>query len=364
MFSCLPLTRAKILPVLALTASVAVSAAIWPGAQALAQGNAFQSGSWAGSAYGNTEGKFERCVITSEFPGKPVLGFGRELTGKFEIWLVNPEWAYTAGANELVTLSIDGSPPKTGNFLAIGPDRIATQLPPDSPLIDGLKRGSRLKMTFGGTTYEYPLKGTFNAIAALDTCARNQGTKVAGAAQPAAPSAPSKQEQAEKALRMLAAVEGDTLFKLSSGDFAARVVLADPDRFRVPEDLQDAKARTKADFVWTVEGGFGIAKGVPGSPTEEDLREGLVQLRQDGCVGELTSSADMRISAVKDRIIKRVDIGCTEDSTGNPAYEAFSFYPHVSGNMIMVVHFTKSPESSKAADDAFFQIVEAVAGAS
>ena len=138
MFSCLPLTRAKILPVLALTASVAVGAAIWPGAQALAQGNAFQSGSWAGSAYGNTEGKFERCVITSEFPGKPVLGFGRELTGKFEIWLVNPEWAYTAGANELVTLSIDGSPPKTGNFLAIGPDRIATQLPPDSPLIDGL----------------------------------------------------------------------------------------------------------------------------------------------------------------------------------------------------------------------------------
>ena len=364
MFSCLPFTKAEVLRALALTASIAVGAAIWPDAPAFAQGSAFQSGSWAGSAYGNKEGKFERCVITSEFPGKPVLGFGRELTGKFEIWLVNPEWAYAQGATELVTLSIDSEPPKTGNFLAIGADRIATQLPPSSPLIDGLKRGSRLKMTFGGVTYEYPLKGTFNAIAALDTCARNQGVKVAGGDKPAAPSAPDKQAQAEKALRMLAAVDGDTLFKLSSGDFAARVVLADPDRFRVPEDLQDAKNRTKSDFVWTVEGGFGIAKGVPGSPTEEELREGLVKLRQDGCKGELTSSADMRISAVKDRIIKRVEIGCSKDVNGNPAYEAFSFYPHVSGNMIMIVHFTKSPDTSRAADDAFFKIVEAVAGAS
>jgi hypothetical protein len=362
MFSCLSST--KTLRVLAFAASLAAGAVIWPGAPALAQGSAFQSGSWAGSAYGNPEGKFERCVITSEFPGKPVLGFGREVTGKFEIWLVNAAWQYSSGANELVTISIDGSTPRTGNFLAIGPDRIATQLPPSSPLIDGLKRGSRLKMTFGGVTHEYPLKGTFNAITALDNCAQNRGVKVANTAKPKAPSAADQQAQAEKALRMLAAVEGDTLFKLSSGDFAARVVLADPDRFRVPEDLQDAKARTKADFVWTVEDGFGIAKGVPGSPTEEDLRAGLVGLREKGCLGELTSSADMRISAVKDRIIKRVDIGCSKDSQGNPAYEAFSFYPHDSGNLIMIVHFTKSPESSKAADDAFFKIVEAVAGAS
>ena len=78
----------------------------------------------------------------------------------------------------------------------------------------------------------------------------------------------------------------------------------------------------------------------------------------------MTSSADMRVSAVNDRIIKRIDIGCSKDAKGNPAYEAFSFYPHVSGNMIMVVHFTKSPETSKAADDAFFKIAEAVAGAS
>ena len=72
----------------------------------------------------------------------------------------------------------------------------------------------------------------------------------------------------------------------------------------------------------------------------------------------------MRISAIKDRIIKRVEIGCAEDENGRPAYETFSFYPHETGNLVMIVHFAATPEQARAADDAFFRVAEAVAAGS
>jgi hypothetical protein len=346
----------------------AVAASAIPTASsASAQGSAFQSGAWAGAAYGRPDGTFERCVITSDFAGKPTLGFGREVSGRFEIWLVNPAWTFEPGGTQIVTLSIDGSQPVTGNFVVIAPDRVATQVPPESGLVDGVKRGNVLKLTFGGQSYDFPLKGTFNAINALDTCARNKGIPPKPAAAPApAPSGGQRaaaQASAEQALRKLASVSGDLLFKLSAGDFAARIVLADQNQFRIPEDLQKVRETTKSEMAWSIEGGFGLSKGVRGNPNEEDLRAELLMRREGSCAGQISSSADMRISAVKDRLIKRVEIGCTQDTKGNPAYEVFSFYPHESGNLIMIVHFASSPEGARQADEAFFRIVEAVAAA-
>lgn len=339
--------------------------AVTPHDPASAQESAFRSGPWSGAAYGQSDGTFERCVITSEFEGRPTLGFGREASGRFEIWLLDPSWSYQAGDIEQVALSIDGEAAKTGTFHAVGPDRIAAQVNTAPGLVDGLKRGNRLTVRFGDREFTYPLTGTFNAISALDQCARDQGVRVIvddNTRQRAAPE--SAEAQADRALRMLASVSGDMLFQLSPGDFAARIVLADSERFRIPQDLEQARQRLQADMVWSIADGFGLSKGVQGAPSEDALLEELLARRTEGCVGELSSSTDLRLSAVKERVIKRIEISCTEDARGNPAHEVFSFYPHETGNLVMVVHYATNLDSARTADEAFFRIAESVAASS
>jgi len=341
------------------------------GGPALAQqdNTAFVSGDWRGAAFGDNGGHFARCVITSEFPGQPTLGFGRESRGRFEVWLLDPRQNYQEGHAEVLTLQVDGNEPVSGRFMAVGPDRLAAQVDGVPGLVESFMRGNVLKITpaEGGATLSYPLKGTFKAITALDQCARDFGNvQVTTAAKPSGGgnsggnSQAQAQARAQEALQKLAAVKGDTLYKLSPQDFAARIVLSDPESFQIPEDLKQAKDRLQADLVWRIPDGFGIAKAVRGSPTEEELRTELVARREPSCQGELTSQADMRVSSVKDRVIKRVEVGCTQDGQGNPAYEAFAFYPHESGNLIMIVHFARSGDLARAADDRFFQIVESV----
>lgn len=329
-----------------MTAAVlAVSAA----APALAE---FKSGPWTGSAYARSDGAFERCVITSEQPKGLRLGFGRSVEGAFEIWLMNKSWNLQPNTPVQVSLWVDSEQKRTGNFQVVSKEAMAAQFPVDANLAEQLKRGNVLHLTTPAETLDLKLTGTFKAIGELDKCwAQNTGA----AGKPAArATAPAKR------------VKGMDLLTLPPRDFAGQVVTSGKaGYFAIPDTLPEAMRQWNAALVWDVKAGkgVGIAAGVGSNPDVEALRDNLTQQKKQKCKGEMTSSSDVRTLEGAAIQVKRVEIRCSDIGDGTSVTEVFSFYPHLSGQLLAISHISADRAQAVEADVEFAKRVAGILSA-
>src|SRR3546814_1648847 len=94
--------------------------------------------------------------------------------------------------------------------------------------------------------------------------------------------------------------------------------------------------------------GFGLITGVNSDPDVEALRDTLVRQKQPKCKGELTSASDVRTLAGTAITVKRVNVTCTDVGNGDDVTEVFSFYPHLSGQLLAVSHVSKDPALARS----------------
>src|SRR3546814_539901 len=106
--------------------------------------------------------------------------------------------------------------------------------------------------------------------------------------------------------------------------------------------------------------GFGLITGVNSDPDVEALRDTLVRQKQPKCKGELTSASDVRTLAGTAITVKRVNVTCTDVGNGDDVTEVFSFYPHLSGQLLAVSHVSKDPALATEGDRQFAQRVTGI----
>ncbi len=317
----------------------------------------FESGPWTGSAYASNSGKFERCVMTSEHPNGMRLGFGRSVDGAFEIWLLNKAWELQPNTAQHVTLWVDGGAKRTGDFQVVSRDAMAAQFGADgAALAEALKRGNVLHVTTATQAIDFKLTGTFKAIGELDQCWSQSASGAPAAAKPTKPAA-----GAAKPAGPAKRAKGMDLLALSPRDFAGQVVTSGkPGFFTVPENLPEAMRKWNAALLWNVTDGMGLATGVGSNPDAEALRDNLVQQKKPKCKGEMTSSADARALPGTAIQVKRVEIRCSDIGDGKGVTEVFAFYPHLSGQLLVISHVANDRKVAAAADEEFAKRVIAI----
>jgi hypothetical protein len=323
-------------------AKMLVAAAIVTVVGATSAQAAFESGPWKGNAYARQDGVFERCVITTDHPNAMRLGFAISAGGVFEIWLMNKGWALQPGQPQQVTLWVDNGGKRTGNFENVSSEAMAAQFVSDQQLVDALKRGNVLHVTTPTGSYDFKLTGTFKAIGELEKCWA-QSTGRAPAASAGRP------------------VTGMDLLSLPPREFAGRVITSQRDSFfKIADENPEAMRRWNAALIWMMEGGLGMASGESTNPTLAALRDNLAQQKQQSCKGEFSASAntvDMAGVAVQ---VKRVEVRCSDIGDGTSVTEVFSFYPHLSGQLLVILHVANDPAVAVRADAEFVKRARAI----
>lgn len=308
----------------------------------------FESGPWTGNAYAQKDGKFERCVITSEHADGMRLGFGKAADGSFEIWLMNKAWNLEAGAPQAVTLWVDNQRKRNGKFQTVSKEAMATQIKDAAELVESLKRGNVLHIDTAIKSMSFKLTGTFKAIGELDQCWSQSTRSAAGGKAPAAP---------------VKRVKGMDLLSLSPRDFAGQVVTSTKsDYFTVPPQPPANMRKWNAALIWNIKGdaGVGLSSGVGTNPDVESLRNELVRLKQPGCRGEMASSSDIQTLPGTAIQVKRVEVRCSDIGDGKGVTEVISFYPHLSGQLLVVSHIASDRAVAAAADGEFAKRVTAI----
>lgn len=316
----------------------------------------FKSGPWTGSAYATKEGKFERCVITSEHPEGMRLGFGKSLEGAFEIWLMNKSWTLEAGTPQPVTLWVDDQRKRNGNFQTVSKGVMAAQFVGDTELVDSLKKGNVLHVDAPFGSVSFKLKGTFKAIGELEQCWA-QSTRAVAAGNQAAQAQKSGPAKRAKGMDLLA---------LSPRDFAGQVVTSEKsDYFTVPQQVPETMRKWNAALLWNIKdgAGVGLSTGVGSNPDIEALRTDLVRQKQPRCKGDMASSSDIRSLPGTAIQVKRVEIRCSDIGNGQGVTEVFSFYPHLSGQLLAISHISNDRKVAVEADGEFARRVTAILGA-
>ncbi len=302
------------------------------------------SGIWTGDAYVDNNGRFRQCVITGDYPGEPDLGFGIDAAGVFEVFLRDPTWTLTPGGIEQITIQIDDGEAITGPFEALSRNVLGTRLVDRPQLVAGFKGGSVARMSGFFGSREFKLTGTAKAIGALEAC-------VSGAMRGI-----QRQQQVAVNRNRLAGVVGDELFALGPRAFALRILMDLPqDQFVIPTDVEEASQRWRSALVWKIPVGLGRVTTVSGDPSEEELRSALVEMKAPTCRGELTSFADLRLLPGSDKVVKHVELQCWDTGNGTTAIEAMTFYPHNTGNLLMISHIAETEEAARTADLIFLQ---------
>lgn len=311
----------------------------------------FKSGPWTGNAYAQNDGKFERCVITSDHADGMRLGFGKSHEGAFEIWLMNETWDMEPGKPRSVTLWVDDQGKRSGNFQTVSKEAMAAQFAGDNELVDLLKRGNVLHVETPDRSLTFKLTGTFKAIGELEQCwsqamQASAGGRTGQAGAP--PAAPAK---------------GMDLLALSPRDFAGQVVTSGEDGyFTIPEQVPEAMRKWNAALIWSVKGdaGVGLSTGVGSNPDIESLRTDLVRQKEAKCTGDMESSSDVRTLPATAIQVKRVEIRCSDIGNGSGVTEIFSFYPHLSGQLLVISHVSNDRELAAEADGEFAKRVTTI----
>lgn len=330
-------TAGLLLLVAALTAGVAMPA--------LAE---FKSGPWTGNAYAQKDGKFERCVITTNHPDGLRLGFGKAAEGTFEIWLMNDAWKLEPGTPQAITMRVDDQRKMTGNFQAVSNGAMAAQFVNSAGLVESLKRGNVLHVDTPDASLKLKLTGTFKAIGALEQCWAQAGRASAPAGQASGP--------AKRATGM-------DLLALTPRDFATQVVTSSSDGyFTIPKQVPESMRQWNAALIWAIrnDAGVGLSTGVGSNPGVEDLRLDLVRQKQPKCKGDMASSSGVQALPGTGIEVKRVEIRCSDIGDGKGVTEVFAFYPHLSGQLLVVSHISQDREVAIAADGEFAKRVTAI----
>ena len=341
------MSHIRIAPTLAVAVGLLVAQA-----PSVSLAETIETGIWRGDAYLGPDGRFQHCAVIGDYEGSTDLGFGIDAQGIFEVFLVDQTWTLTPGGAEQVAIQIDGGETATGPFEALQPSMLGTRLVDRPGLVQGFKSGNTV--TFRGFfgTVEFPLTGSANAIAALESCVATVSAGIRDGRRLA------------EAQARLAQVSGERLFELTPRTFAFRVLMdLPPDRFAVPADAEEASRRWRAALVWRVQDGLGRVSTVSGDPSEEDLRSALVEMQGPTCAGELTSLADLRLLPGTDRVVKHVELQCSDTGGGRGAVEATTFYPHASGNLLMISHLAETADAARTADLLFLEQIGRIVAA-
>lgn len=321
----------------------------------------FKSGPWTGGAYAGKDNKFERCVITSEQPNGVTLGFGKFIDGAFEIWLTNKSWNLTPNTPQHVSLWVDSLDKRDGNFQVVAKNTMAGQFSvKDTKLADELKRGSVLHMTTPGGAFDFKLTGTSKAIGDLEQCWA-ENSRAGGAAQNQAGQNQAGQKQAGQ--KPVGRVKGMDLLALTPRDFAAQVVTSGKaGYFTIPDKMPDAMKQWNAALVWNADGdkAIGLVSGVGSNPDVQVLRDDLVRQKKPRCKGDMASSSDVQTLPGTAIQVKRVEIRCSDIGNGTGVTELFSFYPHLSGQLLVISHISRDRAMAVQADGEFAKRVIAI----
>lgn len=317
----------------------------------------FKSGGWTGRDVNGGDGAFKGCQIDSKHPGDRILGFGIFVPGVFQVRISDRAWGLEPGALP-VTLWVDSGEKLSGNAVAAAKNTVVVPINKGGKAFaEALKKGNVLHVTVPDGALDFKLSGTFKAIGELERCWNAGVGTLPKSATGGAPQGAAPQGSAPQIKR----VKGADLLGLPLPEFAAQVVtLQDNGFFKLERASKQQLEQLSAALVWTMKGGFGFVTSVNANPDLQLLKETLVKQKTPRCKGELTSSADIRSLPGTAVQVKRVQLRCTDVGNGDAVTEVFSFYPHLSGQLVGVSHIAKDRTVAAAADGEFAKRVTTI----
>lgn len=126
---------------------------------------------WEGGAVGfpNTN-RFSHCGIQRAYDNGITLVFNTNPLNQTTIALQNPDWTFAEGDSQEIELQVDEMLGGSAQAVAGGPQVLVIPIGEDQQVIEALRRGNVLYLATEQGNFEFPLTGTFDALAELRAC--------------------------------------------------------------------------------------------------------------------------------------------------------------------------------------------------
>jgi rhodanese-related sulfurtransferase len=147
---------------------VALILAVAGSGPAGAQSYAIAESQWLGRDLRDEAGRFERCQVETIRQGEVALRLAVDGDRRFLLGLSTPQWRFSAGRPLRGTITIDARSWPGVIFATPAPQVLETRL--DRTLADAISAGGTLTVTFLDRRFSYDLRGSAQAIVALQLC--------------------------------------------------------------------------------------------------------------------------------------------------------------------------------------------------
>lgn len=235
----------------ALFAAAALPAAAQPTAEPPPEFTIATEQGWEGGAVGfpNTN-RFSHCGIQRPYDNGITLVFNTNPLNQTTIALQNPEWSFAEGDSQEIDLRIDETLGGSAQAVAGGPEVLVIPIGEDGQVIEALRRGNVLYLDTDQGNFEFPLTGTFNALAELAACV-DRARELAEAAAAAAPPPPSVANPGDPPLANNAVRRGQGPMTVDS--LAGLLRAAGFQEFRIIDPAQIPDSALDLAHVWTLD---------------------------------------------------------------------------------------------------------------
>jgi hypothetical protein len=165
----------------------------------------FQAEDWAGLAYADdASGAFHNCIVFSGYQNGVTLMMIRTVENDWTVAFAHDDWQLTPGGSYRLQYKVDRRRAVRVPAQSLSAGQLSVA---DDRLIDQIRRGRQLTVTFDGTEYVFELSNSGKALKAAQDCVeRHRGTvRQAGASPESTPAPPADRPSAEPAQAVAAA---------------------------------------------------------------------------------------------------------------------------------------------------------------
>lgn len=232
---------------------------------------------WTGGAFGREDTRqFSHCGVSREFDNGVTVAFQTNTEFQTVMALRNPDWALEEDDGSVVQLSVDGEVRRQYPVVAAAPQVAVVPLGTDTGMIDALRRGRELTVTFtgwqsfqAGDTLRFPLTGTSASLRQLRTCVETANRLIAANPEAMAPSEGQAPQDRMMTIEGLASL-------LNAAGFE-NVELLDPEA--VPDNALELR------FVWRMNDITGALHQEPRGPEVaiDDFAQRYLDVLEETC---------------------------------------------------------------------------------
>ncbi len=127
---------------------------------------------WQGSAYSDSSGVFQSCMVSSSYVSGTTLGFAVFPNGSVNIIFVRSDWAFKIGQPISGQLTIDQRYAAKVTGVATAPTVIKISFAPTDPVFENLARGYVMTIQSDAGNGTFKLTDSFRALALAKNCAQ------------------------------------------------------------------------------------------------------------------------------------------------------------------------------------------------